>query len=225
MATRPLTPHLKRRLWDWFGTDTHPAEWDGRTYGGGKISQRFWEYLIAIEMLDLSVGAVVLDVGGGSPATGLGIFPRLLASAGVRVVVVDQNFGDLEYNGVENVTLERGLADYGTLCEWIKKHNPTHISCISVLEHATIDQQRGIFDAIESSFMGERAVFTLEFHEIERHFDQQFTTKSLSKAVFGLRRYYLDRLERSPMHCENALREKHRLWYPLALRFERAPPG
>jgi len=190
-------------------------------YGGGKISQRFWEYLIAIEMLDLSTRSVVVDVGGGSPAAGLSIFPRLLAAEGVRVIVVDQDFGEIEENAMVNITLERTLANYDSLCHIFTKHEPTHLTCVSVLEHVSSLDQRGIFDAIEDSFRGERAVFTVEYHEIECHFDQQLTAKSLSEAVAGLHRYYLDRIERSPMHCVNAFGGRTRLWYPLALQFER----
>jgi hypothetical protein len=93
-----------------------------------------------------------------------------------------------------------------------------------VLEHATVAQQKGIFDAIEASFTGERAVFTLEFHETDCHFEQQLTTATLSDAVSGLRRYYLNRIERSPLHCVNAVKDAQRLWYPLALQFDAAEP-
>jgi hypothetical protein len=218
-----LTDRLKSRLWAWYGTEQRTAEWDGRVYGGGKISQRYWEYFIVIEMLELSTGAVVLDIGGGSPALGLSMFPRLLAAAGIRVIVLDVNFGTLKQGDVENVTLLNGLADYATLSDAIKRFSPTHISCVSVLEHASAIQQRGIFDAMESAFTGERAAFTLEFHETERHFEQQLTTQTLSGAVSGLHRYYLDRIERSPMHCVDAVKAQMRLWYPLALGFVRTP--
>ena len=224
-----LTRSIKRRLWEWFGTAEHPAEWDGIVYGGGKISQRFWEYFIAVEMLDLHPESVVLDIGGGSPQTGVSLFPRLLAASGVRVIVLDKEFGknlneDVQAGrvSVENVTIARGFADFDVLTEQLRKHRPTHVSCLSVLEHAKADQQKGIFDALEREFTGERAVFTVEFHETVCHWEQQLTTPTLSTAVAGLRRYYLDRIERSPVHSMNAVVENQRLWYPLALSFERA---
>lgn len=215
-----LSTNLKRLLWQRFGTLEYPVEWDGQVYGGGKISQRFWEYFITIELLEVASDSVVLDVGGGSPATGVGLFPRLLADAGIRVVVLDEKLGDT--GGLPaTLAVERGLADRTTLAAAFQRYRPTHVSCISVLEHATEDQQRGIFEAIEGSFNGVSAVFTLEFHETECHFEQQMTTATLSQAVSPLRRYYLDRVERSPVHCVNALSGKSRLWYPLALRFVR----
>jgi hypothetical protein len=217
-----LTARLKQQLWHWYGSGQFPAEWDGEVGGGGKISQRFWEYFIAIEMLDLCSGAVIVDIGGGSPATGINLFPRLLASAGVQVIVFDVNVGHgAVQETVPNLSLEYGLADYKSLCEALVKYTPTHLSCISVLEHASPFQQRGIFDAIESAFEGERAVLTFEFHENQSYFEEQLTTASLSNAVSGVRRYYLNRLERSPMRCTNAFDGSLRLWYPLALQFER----
>lgn len=216
-----LTDRLKQRLWDWYGTPGQFAEWDGRTYGGGKISQRFWEYFIAVELLDLSAGDIVLDIGGGSPATGLSMFPRLLASVGVQVVVLDVNFGGMAPGSVENVRVEEGLADRARLSQMLGQYMPTHVSCVSVLEHASTIQQHGIFEALEDKFGGKNAVFTFEFHETETHFEQQLTTSSLSAAVHRLKRYYLDRIERAPLHCVNALSGKDRLWYPLALRFAR----
>lgn len=225
-----LTPRLKQRLWAWYGSDHVPAEWDGQVYGGGKISQRFWEYFIAIDMLALQPGAVVLDIGGGSNAMGLTMFPRLLADAGLRVIVLDANFGDSTPQQVEttyraaglDVIVEPGLADRESLSQVLRRHNPTHLSSVSVLEHASPEQQRGIFEAIEAEFRGERAVFTVEFHETTCFFEQQMTTATLSGPVSALTRYYLDRIERSPLHCVNAVSaENDRLWYPLALCFER----
>jgi len=217
-----VTTQLKELLWKSYGTTEHPAEWDGYVYGGGKISQRFWEYLIAIDMLGLTKDSVLIDIGGGSPVTGLSIFPQLIAKAGIKLVVVDQDFGLLENGVLENVTLEYGIADHETLTRLIKKYKPTHISSISVLEHATEVQQKGIFQAIEDVFKGKKAVFTFEFHETTCHFDQQLTTKTLSNCVSLLKRYYLSRIERSPLNCVNALDDMTRRWYPLAVQFEKS---
>lgn len=225
IATEMSVTHiLKHRLWSRYGAQAYPAEWDGNVYGGGKISQRLWEYLIAVEMLDLRCGDFVLDIGGGSPATGLGFFPRLLASVGVNVTVLDEQFGGTEPVPVENIAIERGLADHESLSALLNRQFFSHISCISVLEHATHEQQRGVFEAVERSFKGDIAVFTFEFHESECHFEQQLTTASLSNAVSGLKRFYLDRIERAPLHCVNALSGQNRLWFPLALRFKRGSP-
>lgn len=206
-----LTTRLKQELWSRYGTEDHRAEWDG-LFGdnGGKISQRFWEYFISIEMLGLREGAVVLDIGGG----GDGMFARVLAAHGVQVIVLDRRGG---IESVENITVEDCFGDYDTLSIALRKYQPTHVSCVSVLEHASEDQQRGIFHALEDEFAGERAVFTFEFHETTQHFEQQVTTKTLAKMVSPLRRYYLERIERTPLYCTNAVHQ----WYPLALRFDR----
>lgn len=213
--TSDLTQRLKRELWLRYGTAAHPAEWDGVYMAGGHISQRFWEYFITIEMLGLTEESTVIDIGGGNNIEGgAGFFSRVLASAGVKVVVVDRCEPVVP---VENVVIENCFADRETLGSLIRKYNPTHISCVSVLEHASEDQQRGIFHAIEDEFRGEKAVFTFEFHETECHFEQQLTTESLSNAVSVLQRYYLERMERTPLHCVNAVQR----WYPLALQFGR----
>jgi hypothetical protein len=213
-----LTPWLKQQLWQRFGTAEHPAEWDGRVYGGGKTSQRWWEYFKAIEYLDLRPGDRVLDIGGGSPATGLSFFPRLLAASRVQVAVLDVNFGEAP-DVPDNVELVHGLAEKSRLIEVIGRYQPTHISCVSVLEHASSEQQLGIFAAVEESFRGENFVCTMEFHEITCFFEQQLTTATLSPLVSTLTRFYLSDIETAPLHAVNALCEFKRLWYPLALRF------
>ncbi len=216
-----LTNKLKKLLWERFGSADYPAEWDGRVYGGGKISQRWWEYFQAIEYLELHEGAVVLDIGGGSPATGLSFFPRLLAACDVRVIVLDTNFGDTPQVPA-NVTLIHGLADFETLTEVLQAHRPTHISCVSVLEHASAEQQLGIFKAVETEFHGEHFVCTLEFHEKSKLMDNQLTTATLSTIVSPLTRYFLQDIAASPLNAVDAFQGEVRLWYPLALQFSKA---
>src|SRR5262245_36752669 len=84
-----LTASVKQELWRRFGDPAYPAEWNGILYGGGKISQRFWEYLVAIELLRLDEQAVVLDIGGGSPVTGHAFFAELLAPVLRKIVILD----------------------------------------------------------------------------------------------------------------------------------------
>jgi len=213
-----LTARLKRELWRRFGTRDYPAEWDGLVYGGGKISQRFWEYFKAIELLDLSRESRLLDIGGGSPVTGLSFFPRLLAAMGVQMAVMDINFGDAP-DVPDNVTLLHGLADRPNLAAAIRSFNPTHIACLSVLEHASDEQQIGIFEAVEEAFLGTCLVVTLEFHETIRYWEQMPTTGSLSRAVSRLTRFYLNDIESSPVLAVNAVDGDKRMWRPLALRF------
>ena len=229
--TDGITAQLKRVLWERFGSVTHPAEWDGHVYGGGKISQRFWEYFKVIEFLELDEGASLLDIGGSSPKTGISFFAGLLASCGVPVMVLDTTF-DRTVPIPPNVTLIEGLADRQKLSEALRLFHPTHLSCISVLEHASLAQQKGVFEAVEDAFRGSHFVCTFEFHETTRFFDQQLTTSSLSDAVSVLTRYYLADIEAAPFHCVDAfspsgiglLGSEHRLqrlWFPLALGFKR----
>jgi hypothetical protein len=213
-----LTTRLKRELWRRFATADYPAEWDGIVYGGGKVSQRFWEYFKAIELLDLGTDSRLLDIGGGSPVTGLSFFPRMLAAMGVVMAVMDVNFGDTP-DIPENVTLLHGLADRPSLSEAIQSFKPTHIACLSVLEHASDDQQIGIFAAVEEAFAGTCFVVTLEFHENHRYWEQMPTTETLSRAVSQLTRYHLNDIESSPIYAVNAVQGDRRMWRPLAMRF------
>ena len=215
-----ITQLLKQALWKRHGTFEHPSEWDGHIYGG-KISQRFWEYFRAIELLDIQDGDRVLDIGGGSPATGLSFFSRLLADTGLDLTVVDVNFGK-SLDIPSNVSIVQNLADRSVLSSILSSSNFTKISCVSVLEHATREQQVGIFEAIEQAFKGECFVTTFEFHERQVLFDQCLTTETLSNAVSKLTRYYLSDIDKCPLHCENAFDGSMRLWYPMALKFKRA---
>jgi len=64
-----LSGKIKAALWKAYGKPAEAAEWDGNVYGDGKLSQRFWEYHQAIDLLELTPDSVVLDIGGGSPVT------------------------------------------------------------------------------------------------------------------------------------------------------------
>ncbi len=108
----PTLRNLKAELWRRFGNREYPAEWDGRVYGGGKLSQRFWEYFEGVELLDPSPESVVLDIGGGSPVTGAGFFSSLLASAVKKVLILDPNVAadakpaaNIEYLGATAITV------------------------------------------------------------------------------------------------------------------------
>jgi hypothetical protein len=230
-----LSTQLKRTLWERYGSAAYPAEWDGHIYGGGKISQRYWEYFKAIELLDLSDDATVLDIGGGSPITGLSFFGGLLAASGISVVVMDENIRPAS-TLPPHVSILPRLAGRGTLTEALRYYRPTHLSCISVLEHASPADQLGIFEAVDEAFEGSRFVCTLEFHETTTFFEYQMTTTSLSAAVSRLNRYFLSQIEACPIHCVNSFPSTfqhtsralvnepplERLWFPLALCFTRA---
>jgi len=224
-----LVRPMKIKLWQRFGNPEFPAEWDGHVYGGGKISQRFWEYFKMIEYLDLSPGSRVLDIGGGSPKTGVSFFPQLLASfPELHVGVLDTQFGSAT-DLPDNIALLSGLANKQVLSDAICYYQPTHISCISVMEHARPAEQRGIFEALETEFQGTVFAMTIEFHENEDfsnnhdvddgHRFAVTTTASLSAMVSPLTRYYLDDIASAPVHCVNAFRALNEMWRPMALRF------
>ena len=79
MSGHDTTNKLKAALWQLYGNPASPSEWDGRVCGGGKLSQCFGEYHKAIDLLELTPDAVVLDIGGGSNRAGFGFFTNIIA--------------------------------------------------------------------------------------------------------------------------------------------------
>ena len=238
---RSLTSRIKGDLWRMFGSPDTPAEWDGR-HGGGKLSQRFWEYFQCVEMLDLTPDSVVLDVGGGSPDTGIGFFAQLLAPHVRQVHIMDTN---VKYDpGRPNVSVHRALADRDNLAATLTAHPEIdRVVSVSVFEHIVPSTRVGIIAAINAHFRGDIFVATLEYHSQQVHFEQQLTARSLSELFEPMTRFHLEAMAQSPVHAENAfgspalatkvlrrLGIKSRLtapvqsslWYPLALKFVRA---
>jgi 2-polyprenyl-3-methyl-5-hydroxy-6-metoxy-1,4-benzoquinol methylase len=230
------TQWLKAELWRRFGSPDAAAEWDGKILGGGKISQRFWEYFKAIEYLGIDANSSVLDIGGGSRATAGGFLAALLAERARAVLVMDPNIGkapakrNLEYlaRKASNEELRDLLGSRPEL---------THVACVSVLEHIEPEARKGMMRAINEFFKGDWFVATFEFHPRRAFFPHQLTTRTLSEMVEPLTAFHLDRLEASPMLAENAF-DMRRLvrvgrrgaldraeiprWYPLAVRFLRS---
>lgn len=239
--TTELTGKLKSALWQCYGNPSFPAEWDGTIYGGGKLSQRFWEYHQTIELLELTSDSVVLDIGGGSPVTGAGFFTRVIAPHVKEVHVMDVNIGATNETA-SNIIFHRSLSTYETLSKLFQE-NPqiTDVTCISVFEHISPDVRGGIVKAINENFSGNTFVNTLEYHARDCFFEYQLTVQTISELFKPLTRFYHDKMVNSPVLGEVAYRNvsigykvlrrlgliKHiqpgvPLWYPLALRFERA---
>lgn len=206
-----------------YGSRQHPAEWDGNVFGGGKISQRFWEYVMAVEMLDLTSDSIVLDIGGGK-----GFFAKLIASFVQKVIILDE---DQATAGIPNIECIRQNATAESLPAVIT-NKITHISCISVFEHIPDSIREQIIRDINTHFSGKTFVTTFEFHPLIRYFEHQLTTRTMSRMVSGFTRFYPERIEASPLHSENALgkattpfnsRKKQfiGMWYPLAIKFSR----
>jgi hypothetical protein len=239
-----LNESLKSVLWQHYGNASHPAEWDGKVYGGGKLSQRFWEYHQTIELLELTPDSVVLDIGGGSPVTGAGFFTRVIAPHVKEVHVMDVNIGESK-EAASNIVFHRSLASYETLSKLLKD-NPqiTHMACISVFEHIPHDVRCGMVRAVNEFFTGNTFVGTLEYHARDCFFEQQLTVGTLSELFEPFTNFYPDQIHKSPVLGEIAYqnvsigRKLMRrfgisvnrwgkkeagvpLWYPLALRFRR----
>lgn len=231
MANDTLTTLLKRDLWRTYGSEEHPAEWDGRVYGGGKLSQRLWEYLITIEYLDLDESSVVLDIGGGSPTTGCGFLSDILRRHVERVVILDANVEQAK-NSFENVELIASEANPDSLKEVLSRGEITHVACVSVLEHVESEARRDLIAAIDEHFTGHTFAGTYEYHPLRSFFRYQLTTHTASEMFSAFRRFHLEAYSSSPTLCENALKALplsflHRVlvprWYPVAVKFVRSP--
>lgn len=246
-----LRSQLLQTLWVQYGNPKTPSEWDGSVYGGGKLSQRYWEYHIAYDMLGVSQSSVVLDIGGASPRTGVSLFASILAEHVRKVIVVDPNVPSKNCLPT-NLFPVPAWATRSALMDVFAAHpDITHVTSISVMEHIEEPVRIGIIEALEDCFHGESIVLTLEYHAQKTFFEQQLNTRSLSRLVSPLKSWYPHRFEKCPVHCEDAysrewapfyarfLRKmglKHfmidreyttgtPLWYPLALEFRRCARG
>ena len=199
-----LTEKLKAALWRCYGDPGHPAEWDGKVYGGGKLSQRFWEYHQTIELLELTSDSVVLDIGGGSPETGAGFFTQVIAPYVKEVHVMDANIGQPK-EASSKIIFHRTLANYETLSKLLKEHPQiTHVACISVFEHIPDDIRRGMVKAVNEHFPGDTFVTTLEYHARDCFFEQQLTVRTLSELFEPFTNFYPDAILKSPVWGETA---------------------
>jgi 2-polyprenyl-3-methyl-5-hydroxy-6-metoxy-1,4-benzoquinol methylase len=233
-----VTRALKSELWKRYGSPEYPAEWDGSVFaraGGGKMSQRFWEYFKTIELLDLTPDSVVLDIGGASPATGVGFLGEILAQQVKQVVVMDPNTrGPASAKNIECVQSKSSYAELKALLE--TRRDLTHISCVSVFEHIEPAVREGITRAINEAFGGSCFVATFEYHAKVRLHEHYLTARSVSALFKPLTRFYLDEFVASPTHCENAFDSRPLLslsrtpvapghiplWQPVAVRFLRS---
>ena len=230
------TQRLKAELWRRFGSPDTPSEWDGNIYGGGKLSQRFWEYFKAIELLNLTADSVVLDIGGGSPVTGAGFFASLLATVVRKVIIYDPNISPSAV-APENVEFVRSSASLESFGKFLgERSDLTHAACISVFEHIAPADRENISQSLNDQFQGDTYVATFEFHARHTFFEHQLTAKTVSSLFSPLTHFYLDEMCASPVLAENAydqgkipkLSRKTPLtaanipqWYPLAVRFLR----
>lgn len=239
-----LTLRIKSDLWARFSTHEHPSEWDGINYGGGKLSQRFWEYFKAVELLDLKPGSVLLDIGGGSPKTGFGFFASLLKRYIRKIIVLDPNMSD-PYEEGQNVIFIREAATFSKIKLIFKQNRDlTHISSISVFEHVAPSVRKSIIQAI-NEFRGDTFVTTLEYHARRCFFEHQLTAQTVHDLFEPFTNFYLTDFHASPVLCGNSRVRSVNLpvynrwpsivrriadailykeipgWYPIALKYVR----
>lgn len=219
-----VTQALKCELWDRYGNPANTenkAEWDGKIFGGGKLSQRYWEYFKTIENLNLTHESVVLDIGGYTAYTGQCFFAELLAEHVAHVYVIDPSIVDEKVSC--KATLLKSVANYVNLKAFLEEcPDITHISCVSVFEHIDHETRVGIVKAINEVFQGKGFATTLEYHPFVKAFEEQLTAQSLGELFAPFTNFYCERMDASPTHCTNAYISTENpvpLWYPLALNF------
>lgn len=232
-----ITQRLKRELWRRYGSKETPAEWDGNVYGGGKLSQRYWEYFKCIELLELEPDSIVLDIGGGSPVTGAGFFASLLATESRKVVIIDPNIAP-NVSAPANVEfIRKNATEEELLSVFADRPEISHVACVSVFEHIHPSVREPAVRAINAAFRGRSFVTTFEYHARRTILDYNLTARTTSSLFSTLTNFYPDEIEASPVWCEQAYdssrmiklsrngpidRAEIPLWYPLAVRFVRA---
>jgi hypothetical protein len=208
-----LTGELLSLLWQRYGETGYPAEWDGLNYGGSKMSQRFWEYMRAIQLLELENESSVMDIGGGSMCTQRGFFAEILAEKISLVTVLDGNV-EPSYEKL-NICYLQEFADEKSLSK-LRDSGFSHIVSVSALEHIEPQLRREIMRNLNEFAYADTMVFTFEYHPTTCYFEHHLTAKDMD--VFReLTNFYVDAFEASPTHCVNAVDK----WYPVIVRFKR----
>ena len=205
---------LLAELWSRYGTTEYPAEWDGNVYGGGKLSQRFWEYFKVLSLMDFRYDTSIVNIGGGSPKTGRSFFSELLRSH-IRTIVIDPNAEISDQNAVRQKLSKQSIDKAFEICPGI-----TDCISISVLEHMKSDEQVD-FCKILNQYDFRSIILTCEFHAKNRNTMNQLTTESLSKATAALTRYCPTAIEAAPIPCVNSFKGNCPAWMPLVVKLER----
>ncbi|MHA1280349.1 MAG: hypothetical protein ACTSQ8_24515 [Candidatus Helarchaeota archaeon] len=244
-----LTEKIKIELWRRFSTKDYSAEWDGYIYGGGKLSQRFWEYFKAVELLDLNKDSIVLDIGGWSSMTGVGFFTMLLYQYIKRVIIMDPHCNCIE-ELPSNIELVKERASSESLKNlFMANPDVTHIVSISVFEHIDSSIREGIVKTINDYFKGIIFIATFEYHSKVQYFYNQLTAKTTADLFKPFTNFYLTEFSSSPVRCVDSFLNKkaqikphwvykilpHNIkhlvgkildaeipqWYPIAIKFKR----
>lgn len=182
---------LHQLLWERWGTTEHPAEWDGHE-GGGKGSQRFWEYLWALDHIGYAQS--VLDIGGGETL----FFFNLLSAAIPDVSIVDP----LVKEGLNRypMTLEQFASS-----KVVRRYD--QVTCISVLEHIE-DKERfcHLLDTFDSPI-----VLTFELGE------GCVPMPEMYRCLAQFKHHHVTKMESCPVVADNSAFDK---WRPLGVVLE-----
>ena len=181
---------LLKKLWDVWGTLGWESEWDGRKLGGGKLSQRFWEYFWIIKQADFGPNSVVLDVGSGSTL----FFPKLISKFVAEVVAYDPEspvVKDASITVIQEIFNGKN----------IRMRPYTHICCISVMEHVQDIVKPDIIRAMDSFPVPVFMTFELGAN---RYKEQFLTMPVLSKMVSYFKKHYCAEMETCPVWSEDS---------------------
>ena len=232
MGTVNNTQLILQDLWRKYGSFELPAEWDGNVYGGGKLSQRYWELLTTVRYGEFGPDSVVLDLGGSGEGVdkekwhGAGFLARLLAPHVRQVWVADPACSDGTY---ANVACIKACA-FEPTSKWIKAElamrTVTHVTCVSVLEHIPQPERLRMLTELHDfarTHGVQTIVLTCEYHPTRIFWPHVLDAMHLSECVSLFTDYYLDRYEASPTHCVNAMADGVLpMWYPISIRLHRA---
>ena len=192
--------------------------WKQNNSGGWSITQRTWEYFIAIKMSEFTKESILVDIGGGCPTNGTTFFADIVSKY-IKCIVIDNCITKPPINNI--IQIKKNVS-YDLLKEVFNKYSPTHITCISVLEHIEDFYRKEIFHSINEHFKGESLCFTMEYHSKKEFFKNQLTTKSLSELFNIFTNFYLKDIQKTPIHAEAAFGDNDiPLWFPVAVKFEK----
>jgi 2-polyprenyl-3-methyl-5-hydroxy-6-metoxy-1,4-benzoquinol methylase len=197
IASREVT--LAQTLWEWWGRRDHPAEWDGRKLGGGKGSQRFWEYLWTVQNLPPS--RRVLDVGGGDNL----FLADLLSTKIPEIWCLDPEIPLAKRSGrYLPLTLQQFLSSEAGHTELFDS-----VTCVSVLEH--VGDKADFCRQLDTI----RAPIVLTF---ELAYKEDLVTMPMVYDVFAqMQHHYVARMEVCPVWADNS---NFGQWRPLGVVLE-----
>ena len=191
---------LKKELFNRWGDKDYPAEWDGNHFGGGKCSQRYWEYLWAIDKVN-EVPTRCIDIGCGKDR----FFPRILENVlKYNVFAVDpevpsqKNYFQTDLSG-----LLRTEKDF-------VKQNFDYIFCISVLEHV---RNRFEFCQMLDKIHG-KIIMTFDLCWTTRN--KYVNRKNMYDCLNMFKNHFVSLIETCPILADNSPGE----WIPCGIVLE-----